>query len=185
MGALTARLAVPHRADARRNYEKLLVGARDAFDELGASAPLDEIAKRAGVGIATLYRNFPTRDALFEAVYVHEVEALCESVAELAGLPPWESLRRWLLAFGAFTMAKRAFAEAMAHDTPTVLACRQAIYAAGTPLLEAAQKDGIVRDDVDIDDVLRMFNGIAMSHFVRAGQFDVVAGVAFDGLRHR
>jgi AcrR family transcriptional regulator len=185
MGDLTARLEVPHRADARRNYEKLLAAAEDAFGELGAAAPLEEIAKRAGVGIATLYRNFPTREALFEAVYVHEVEALCDSVADLDGLPPWESLRRWLLTFSAFITAKRAFGQEMAHDTPTVLACRQAIYAAGTPLLEATQKTGIVRDDVDIDDVLRMFSGIAMNQFVRAGQFELVTGVAFDGLRHR
>ena len=82
----------PRRADAMRNYEKLIAAARDAFADDGTSTSLEEIARRAHVGIATLYRNFPTRQDLLEAVYVDEVEALCRSAAEFAALPPWDEL---------------------------------------------------------------------------------------------
>jgi len=85
-------LARPRRADALRNYEKLISAAREAFTEQGTSASLEEIARRAGVGIGTLYRNFPTRQALLEAVYVEEVQSLAASAADLAGLPPWDAL---------------------------------------------------------------------------------------------
>src|SRR5215217_7437346 len=86
----------PKRADARRNYDKLIAAARDAFAELGTSASLEEIARRAGVGIGTLYRHFPSRQDLLEAVYVEEVEEVCQSAEELGELPPWEALAAWL-----------------------------------------------------------------------------------------
>src|SRR5436305_8744675 len=82
----------PKRADALRNYEKLVAAAREAFTEADRSASLEDIARRAGVGIGTLYRNFPTRGDLVEAVYVDEVEALSRSAEELAPLEPWEGL---------------------------------------------------------------------------------------------
>src|SRR4029077_9767461 len=85
----------PLRADAQRNYDKLLSAARDAFAEDGTAATLDDIAHRAGVGIATLYRHFPTRQHLLEAVYVDEVEAMARTATDLAELPPWEALDRW------------------------------------------------------------------------------------------
>src|SRR3954453_24024387 len=88
--------ARPRRADARRNYEKVLAAARDAFAEGGEASSLEEIARRAGGGVGTLDRHFPTRQALLEAVYLDEVEALCRSVDDLAGLPPWDALARWL-----------------------------------------------------------------------------------------
>src|SRR6202167_5613171 len=86
----------PKRADARRNYEKVIAAARDAFAEGGSSTSLEEIARRAEVGIGTLYRHFPTRQALLEAVYVGEVEELCRSAADFADLPPWDALDGWL-----------------------------------------------------------------------------------------
>src|SRR5450432_635753 len=89
----------PQRADARRNYDKVLAAAREAFAESGASASLEEIARRAEVGIGTLYRHFPNRQTLLEAVYVDEVEALCRSAADLDGLPPWDALVAWLHRF--------------------------------------------------------------------------------------
>ena len=89
-------LQPPKRADARRNYEKLIEAARAAFADSGSQASLEEIARRAGVGIGTLYRHFPTRQALLEAVYVDEVEALSRSADELADLPPWDALAEWL-----------------------------------------------------------------------------------------
>src|SRR3984893_16296797 len=109
----TAQLsqARPKRADARRNYEKVVAAARDAFTEGGTSTSLEEIARRAQVGIGTLYRHFPSRQALLEAVYVDEVEALCRSAADLADLPPWDALIAWLHRFVGYLAAKRALAE--------------------------------------------------------------------------
>src|SRR3954466_6383029 len=85
-------LARPKRADARRNYEKVLAAAREAFAEGGESTALEEIARRAGVGIGTLYRHFPNRQALVEALYVGEVEEVCRSAAEQDAADPWEAL---------------------------------------------------------------------------------------------
>src|SRR5512135_3172494 len=81
----------PKRADARRNYDKVIAAAREAFAERGASTSLEEIARRAEVGIGTLYRNFPNRQALLEAVYVDEVESLSRSAAEFDALAPWDA----------------------------------------------------------------------------------------------
>src|SRR6201994_3124491 len=90
-----ARPPRPKRADARRNYDKVIAAARDAFAEGGTATSLEEIARRAGVGIGTLYRNFPNRQALLEAVYVDEVEAVARTAAELEGLEPWDALSSW------------------------------------------------------------------------------------------
>src|ERR1700748_1645492 len=100
----------PKRADARRNYEKVLAAARAAFAEGGESTALEEIARRAGVGIGTLYRHFPNRQALLEALYVNEVEEVCRSAAELEGADPWEALNAWLERFTAYLATKRALA---------------------------------------------------------------------------
>jgi AcrR family transcriptional regulator len=177
--------ARPLRADARRNYDALLEAARDAFGELGSKAPLEEIARRAGVGIGTLYRNFPNRQVLFDAVYVHEVEVLCGSAARVRDLGPWDALEHWLRDFVTFITNKRAFTEEMARESPVVRDCRAAIYAVGVPLLRRAQEAGAVRADVDVDDVLRLLTGIALLDFPGGGgQIDFVAGVALDGLRY-
>src|ERR1700686_3026253 len=106
-------LARPMRADARRNYEKVLVAARDAFAEGGASTSLEEIARRAGVGIGTLYRNFPNRQTLLEAVYLDELHALCRTAEELRELPPWDALVSWLHRFVAYLSTKQALAQEM------------------------------------------------------------------------
>src|SRR5215218_2283110 len=95
-------LARPKRADARRNYDKVLAAAREAFAEGGESTALEEIARRAGVGIGTLYRNFPNRQALLETLYVDEVEEMCRSAAELDRSHPWEALNAWLERFIAY-----------------------------------------------------------------------------------
>src|SRR3984893_11193051 len=102
------KLQRPMRADARRNYEKLVASARAVFTADGTSAPLEEVAERAGVGIGTLYRHFPTRQALLEAVYVDEVEAMARAAADLAELPPWDALSQWLHQYVAFAPANRA-----------------------------------------------------------------------------
>src|SRR3954465_10661896 len=101
----------PKRADARRNYDSLVAAARAAFTEKDASASLEDIARRAGVGIGTLYRHFPTRPALIEAVYVEEVEALAQSAQDVAGEEPWEALVHWLHGFVGYIATKQALAE--------------------------------------------------------------------------
>src|SRR5215218_11084670 len=103
-------LTRPRRADARRNYEKVLAAAREAFAEGGESTALEEIARRAGVGIGTLYRHFPNRQALLEALYVEEVEEVCRSAAQFDGDDPWEALNGWLERFIAYLATKRALA---------------------------------------------------------------------------
>src|SRR3954453_8941279 len=111
MSETTELIARPKRADARRNYEKLLAAAREAFTEADRDASLEDIARRAGVGIGTLYRNFPTRSDLVEAVYVDEVDALSRSAAELAELEPWEALSAWLRRFVGYVATKQALTE--------------------------------------------------------------------------
>jgi AcrR family transcriptional regulator len=106
----------PARADAARNYDKLLAAAFEAFTTEGEDASLEGIARRAGVGIGTLYRNFPTRQALLEAVYVGEVEGICRAVADFEGREPWEALTGWLRRFAAYATTKKALAsELMAY----------------------------------------------------------------------
>src|SRR6476469_1436659 len=100
----------PKRADARRNYEKVLAAAREAFAEGGESTSLEEIARRAGVGIGTLYRHFPSRQALVEALYLDEVEEMCRSAAQLEGGDPWEALNEWFDRFIAYMGTKRVLA---------------------------------------------------------------------------
>jgi AcrR family transcriptional regulator len=179
----------PKRADARRNYDKLVAAARDAFAELGTSASLEEIARRAGVGIGTLYRHFPSRQDLLEAVYVEEVEEVCESAAELAGLPPWEALARWLHRVVSYVGRKQALAEELWNhldrDAEVFRGCRSALFAAGDPLLQRAQQAGAVRSDVNLDQVLQIVGGIGKNPTTPPDQVAHVLDIALDGLRYR
>lgn len=179
----------PKRADARRNHEKLLEAARGVFAEAGSDASLEEIARRADVGVGTLYRHFPNRQALLEAVYVDEVEALSRSAAELADLPPWDALATWLRRYVSYAATKRALAEELAASvgaTTTVFeACKGAIFAAGEPLLVRAQEAGVVRRDTSFMDVARMVFGIAAIPGGDQQQIERILDVALDGLRYR
>src|SRR3954454_8981308 len=103
-------LARPKRADARRNYDKVLAAAREAFAEGGESTSLEEIARRAGVGIGTLYRHFPNRQALVEALYLDEVDEVCRSAAGLEGGDAWEALNSWYERFIGYMATKQALA---------------------------------------------------------------------------
>ncbi|MGY5053264.1 TetR/AcrR family transcriptional regulator [Streptomyces sp. 900105755] len=173
----------PHRKDAARNYDALVTAAREAFAERGADVSLEDVARRAGVGIGTLYRNFPTRRDLFESVYADEVNALCRAAVELARLEPWEALRAWLDRFTGYMVTKRAVREALNDESEIFQACRESMYAAGGPLLERAQKAGVVRTDMEIGDLLRMVSGITATAFDDDAQRDRVLGIALDGVR--
>jgi len=173
----------PVRRDAARNYDALLAAAREAFAEHGSEASLEDIARRAGVGIGTLYRNFPTRRALFESVYADEVNALCRSAVEFAGLEPWEALTAWLERFAGYMVTKRAVREALEDESEIFQACRDSMYAAGGPLFERAQRAGAARADMDFGDLLRMVAGITATAFVDDAQRDRVLAIAMDGVR--
>jgi AcrR family transcriptional regulator len=177
----------PKRADARRNYEKLLAAARDAFAEQGTDATLEDIAARAGVGIGTLYRHFPTRPDLLEAVYLDEVRGICDSADKYVDLSPWEALSGWLREFVSFAATKRALAEEMFtyidRDAAVFKSCATVIYGAGEPLLKRAQEAGVVRADTDISDVTKMISGIAAIRASDPEQIDRIVSIALDGLR--
>jgi AcrR family transcriptional regulator len=179
----------PKRADARRNYEKVLSAAREAFAEGGESTALEEIARRAGVGIGTLYRHFPNRQALLEALYVGEVEEMCRSAAELDGSDPWEALNTWFEGFVAYIATKKALAAELQNylelDAPLFQTCRTSLFAAGEPLLKNAQEAGLVRQDVSIGDVIQMVVGIAKMPTSDPKQNEHILRVALDGLRYR
>jgi AcrR family transcriptional regulator len=177
----------PKRADARRNYAKLLDAARVAFTEADAEASLEDIARRAGVGIGTLYRHFPTRQVLIEAVYVDEVQALSRSARDVADLPPWQALTAWLRRYVEYVATKQALANELFADgaSSEVFAnCRSALYSAGGPLLERAQQARIVRTDVGIADVLHLISGVAKISATNREQAERILEVALDGLRY-
>ena len=172
----------PHRADAARNYDALLKAACDVFTEFDADAPMEEIARRAGVSIATLYRNFETREQLLENVYIAEVEAVGRYAEDAARLEPWEGITSWLRRFVEYVATKRAVATGINHESEAYHACREALYEAGGPLLARAQDAGVMRTDVDIDDVMRFVMAYTAVNFASPQQRDRMLAVAFDGL---
>ncbi len=177
------------RADARRNYERVLAAAREAFAEGGESTALEEIARRAGVGIGTLYRHFPNRQALLEALYLNEVEQVCQSAAQLDGADPWEALTGWFERVMAYLATKRALVDELLNyldvGAPLFQECRASLFAAGEPLLKRAQDAGVVRTDVEFADVMHMLIGIAKIPATDPGQTEHVLRIALDGLRFR
>jgi AcrR family transcriptional regulator len=182
-------LTRPKRADARRNYDKVLAAAREAFAEGGESTALEEIARRAGVGIGTLYRNFPNRQALLEALYAEEVEQICgAAVATLDSDDPWEALTGWFDRFIGYMATKQALAAELMNyldrDAPLFKTCRTALWEAGGPLLARAQAAGVVRPDVEIGDVIHMVMGIAKIPTADPAQTKHIVRVALDGLRY-
>jgi AcrR family transcriptional regulator len=179
----------PKRADARRNYDKVIAAAREAFAERGASTSLEEIARRAEVGIGTLYRNFPNRQALLEAVYVDEVENLCRSAAEFDDLPPWDAFVAWMHRLAGYLVTKQALAhellEYFDRDAPLFHSCRTALFMAGQPLLDRAQHAEAVRADTDLSDIIQLVGGIAKIPGADPRQIEHLLEIALDGLRYR
>jgi AcrR family transcriptional regulator len=151
-------MPAPRRADAARNRQKILVAAREAFAVPGEDVSMAEVARRAGVGMATLYRNFPGRRELLEAVYTDDVDAVCAAAAEVADLPPAEALNAWLRRFFAFYRSKRHVGnELLARTDPqnaVVHSGRPRVMEAGGPLFDAARAAGAVRDGVGLEQML-------------------------------
>jgi AcrR family transcriptional regulator len=179
----------PKRADARRNYDKVVNAAREAFAERGASTSLEEIARRAGVGIGTLYRNFPNRQALLEAVYVGEVEDVCRSAAEFAALDPWEALAGWLHRLVGYLVTKQALAHELLdyvdRGAELFQSCRTALFEAGEPLVARAQAAHVLRKDTNLAEIIQLVGGIAKIPMAEPGQIEHILEIALDGLRHR
>ncbi|MFG2129779.1 TetR/AcrR family transcriptional regulator [Streptomyces sp. NPDC048751] len=176
----------PRRADAERNREKILAAARAAFAELGAQVSMAEISRRAGVGMATLYRNFPGRRELLEALYVDEVDALCEAAATVGGETPGAVFTAWLHRFFAYFTSKQDIAsELLAHsgsDDPVFSRNRSRVLAAGRPLLAAAQEAREVRDDLTLEQICDMITAVATIHGDPA-YVEPILRAALDGLR--
>ncbi|WP_406177983.1 TetR/AcrR family transcriptional regulator [Streptomyces sp. NBC_00996] len=156
------------RADARRNYERLLAEARSAFAEHGTGASLEDVARRAGVGIGTLYRHFPNRHALMSAVFQDAVDALLARSRELLDAPqPCAALVDWLRDIITHASEYRGLSRALmsaSQDNGSDLArCSGPMHEAGSALLLRAQKAGAVRPDISIGDLLQLTNAIALA----------------------
>ena len=176
------------RADARRNSERLVAAARAAFTENGADAPLDDVARRAGVGPGTLYRHFPTRQALLAAVYRSDVERLsAEADDALRTLAPPDALAAWLRHLMDYAKQKRGLGSAMkamlADDAETSEYCRRTLYTASEAVLFAAREAGAVRPDVDAQDVMRLVHGLGTAVESAPELADRLLGIVLDGLR--
>jgi AcrR family transcriptional regulator len=156
------------RADVRRNRERILAAASDAFAEHGAEASFEDIARRAGIGSATLYRHFPTRYALVEELLRSKVEALCDRGRELLSSPdPRAALVTWLADLMA-TSSERGLADALLRSGRRetggfFAACHAAVLDVGTALLERCREAGAARTDVDPADLLALVSMIARS----------------------
>ncbi len=174
------------RADAERNRDKILATARTAFAGPDAQVSMAEISRRAGVGMATLYRNFPSRRELLEALYTDEVDAICEAAASVDGETPGAALTAWLHRFFAFYASKRHVAsELLEHSdssNPVFGESRPRVLAAGRPLLVAAQHTHEVRDDLTLEQVLDMIIAIASIHG-DARYLEPILQTALNGLR--
>jgi AcrR family transcriptional regulator len=180
----------PMRADARRNYERLITAAREAFTEDGAGAYLDDIARRANVGPGTLYRHFPTREVLLAAVYRGDVESMAVRADELAAeLPPGEALDAWLRSQLDYIKVKRGLGSAikamLADDSETLAWCKDTMRGALGGLLGRAQDAGIVRTDVDAPTVLRLVHGVGLASESAPEDADRLLSIVLDGLRPR
>ncbi len=182
----------PMRADAQRNYQRLLSAAVAAFIEHGADdVSLEEIARRAGVGIGTLYRHFPTRQALLEAVYRDQVEALRARADELAGSSaPLDALAEWLRALAAFSSTKHSLTSALlatlGKDSDLLSICSKVICEAADDLLGRAKQAGEVRADADAMDLIRLVHAVNIAtqrQPTDPGQAERLLRIVLDGLR--
>jgi AcrR family transcriptional regulator len=178
------------RADARRSRAKLLTAATAAFAENGADAPLDDIARRAGVGIGTLYRHFPTRLDLQAAVFRSQVQTVCDMADEfLVTESPEQALTGWLRAMAAYLVTKRGLSrtliDALGRDSELISSCWVAMRDATDRLLTHAQRAGVLRDDLKPQEMLRLVHGIVIATEQSPEDTDRLLTLMFDGLRAR
>ena len=178
----------PTRADAARNYDLLVTAARQAFSEHGTDTSLEEIARRAGVGIGTLYRRFPSRTALLEAVYVDEIQSVCDRAYDFdRELQPFEALAAWLRSFIGYGLSKKSLASELIvalGKVPQVFhVCKLNVQDAGQLLLDKAKAAGEVRQDLDLTDIMRLVGGINMGRDMEPEQAHRLLDIVLCGLR--
>ncbi|MFF7725776.1 TetR/AcrR family transcriptional regulator [Streptomyces sp. NPDC008001] len=180
----------PLRADARRNRDKILAAAVRVFAEEGLNAHLERIAREAGVGTATLYRNFPTREALVEAAHRNEVAQLCDVVTELlAAKPPYEALRAWTRLFMDYATAKLGMADALralaASGGDPYARSHDMIRDAIATLMDACAAAGAIRADISPADMFAALAGIALTSAKpeQRAQAERLLDLTLDGLK--
>ncbi|MEU3015165.1 TetR/AcrR family transcriptional regulator [Nocardia asteroides] len=178
----------PMRADARRNYERIIECAREAFAEHGTDAPLDDIARRAGVGPGTLYRHFPNRTALMEAVYRANIASLAARAAEhRAALAPLPAFEAWFTDLVAYILEKHGLATtlkaAIDRSSETFAVCSGLLAEAAGSVLGPVQEAGIVRPEVSPRDILRLGHGIGAGCQAAADSAPLLTEIALAGLR--
>jgi AcrR family transcriptional regulator len=178
------------RADARQNRARLLNAATQAFAERGADAPLEDIARRAGVGIGTLYRHFPTRLDLQAAVFRSQVGTVCgEGDALLLTASPEQAFAAWMRSLNAYLVTKRglshALIEAVGIESELISSCWVAMRETTERLLTNGQRSGAIRSDVSATDVMRLVHGVAVSTEKAPDRADALLSVMLDGLRTR
>ena len=184
-------MARAQRCDAVRNRERLVEVASESFAANGVESSLEEIARSAGVGIGTLYRHFPTRDALVEAVYRHNVDLLVEGAEELSSnKPPDEALAEWMQRFVTYVASKKGLAtylkSVVAADSDLFTDAKSRVLVTITQLIDAAEQAGSIRPDVDPHDVIHTLGGFCLMNDVNADpeQGRRVAQLLMDGLRY-
>lgn len=175
------------RADAARNRQKLLEAATEAFAEAGTDASLEAIAKRAGVGIGTLYRHFPTRDALVEASYRNEVAQLAAAAGDLLAEHPADvALAEWMKRFVAYVATKRGMADALqsvvASNSELFAESKRQMVAAVTELVDAGRSSCTIRPDAQPEDILHAMSVVKTIDDTR--QAERVLELLLDGLRY-
>ncbi|MFD0148525.1 helix-turn-helix domain-containing protein [Streptomyces sp. NPDC055721] len=203
----------PMRADARRNLDKIVAAAGAVIAERGAEASLEEVARRAGVGSATLHRHFPSRQALLEAVFKDRVETLCAKADDLLAEPnpnpdadpdpdrdpdrdpgqgrdPGQDLATWLHAVAAHAVANRGLGASLMRDADPALGetCHDMITTAGDALLARARAAGAVRPEVTVTRLLKLVGAIALATEQEAdgpAEAGLLLGIALDGVRTR
>jgi AcrR family transcriptional regulator len=178
------------RADARRSRARLIEAATAAFAENGADAPLDDIARRAGVGIGTLYRHFPSRIDLQAAVFRSQVQTVCATADELiATANPEQAFAGWVRAMAGYLVTKRGLSGSLiaglGKDSELISGCWMAMRDAAERLLIHAQQAGAVRADITPHDVLRMVHGIVIATEHAPEDTDRLLSLMFDGMRPR
>ena len=178
------------RADARQNRARLITAATQAFAEKGADAPLEDIARRAGVGIGTLYRHFPTRLDLQAAVFRHQVGSVCGEGDALADTAPAEqAFVAWIRSLNAYLVTKRglsrALIEAVGIESELISSCWVAMRETTERLLGSGQQAGAIRSDVSATDVMRLVHGVAVSTERAPDRADTLLSIMLDGLKAR
>jgi AcrR family transcriptional regulator len=185
---IAARPVRPMRADARRNYDALVAAAREVFAERGSDLAIEDVAKRAGVGVGTLYRHFPHRIDLVQAVYSDDIDTLVAAADDaLADPDPWHGLSSWLEAFVAYAKTKRTFLnelhEAFERNPALRVELRERMMDALERVLQRAQEAKVVRDDLSASDVMQLVGGMCMSATARPGSNDRLLTVVLAGIR--